>query len=377
MKLQANINNRKNQYNIDKNQRISRVILIRVITILYSISSLFIGCSSISPDVKEQQLSSDPPEFITKSDFLLNTVVSINLYDKQEEALIDGCFDLIRKYETIYSRTDQSSELYALNHGISPLIEQSAHRFTYSLSEELADILKPALAYSELTGGAFDLTIAPITSLWDFQAAEPALPGDKDLAQAIALVDYKNVQLSDHTINFAKEGIGIDLGAIAKGYIADRVKEYLLANGVQSAMINLGGNILCVGSKPDHSPFHIGIQKPYADRNETIAVMELTDLSVVSSGVYERFFELDGRSYHHILNPKTGYPYDNGIISVTIISEKSVDGDGLSTSCFALGLEKGLQLIESLPNTYAVFITDDYELHYSSGFDTAIQVKQQ
>jgi thiamine biosynthesis lipoprotein len=182
------------------------------------------------------------------------------------------------------------------------------------------------------------------------------------------------VQLSGREITYAKEGIGIDLGAIAKGYIADRVKEYLIKNGVKSALINLGGNLLCIGSKPDNIPFQIGIQKPYADRNETIATMEISDLSVVSSGVYERFFELDGKFYHHILNPKTGYPYDNGLISVTIISEKSVDGDGLSTSCFALGLDKGLQLIDRLPNTYAVFITKDYKLHYSSDFESAIRI---
>lgn len=129
--------------------------------------------------------------------------------------------------------------------------------------------------------------------------------------------------------------MGFDLGAIAKGYIADQVKEFLIDKGVGSAIINLGGNVLCLGSKPGGQAFKVGIQKPYADRNETIAIMELSDMSVVSSGVYERFFVKDGVSYHHILNPATGYPLDYGLISVTIISEKSVDGDGLSTTCFA------------------------------------------
>jgi thiamine biosynthesis lipoprotein len=300
-------------------------------------------------------------------------VVSISLYDKQEEALIDGSFDLIEKYEAIYSRTLETSELYKLNHGTAPKV--SGKTLTYSLSEELYDIISNALDYSRLTGGAFDLTIAPITSIWDFKSQEPTIPEDTKLKQALSLVDYKNIQLSGNEIVFAKEGIEIDLGAIAKGFIADKVKEYLTNNGVKSAIINLGGNLLCIGEKPDHTPFHIGIQKPYADRNETIATMEISDRSVVSSGVYERFFEIGGKFYHHILNPRTGYPYDNGLISVTIISPKSVDGDGLSTSCFALGLEKGLQLIESLPDTYAVFITEDYELHYSSGFEAAIRIK--
>ncbi len=332
-----------------------------------------LSCSPGTP--AEQGIPSlKDSEYLSKSEFLLNTVVSINLYDKQEEALIDDSFDLIEKYEAIFSRTRDTSELYQLNHGLAPKVPDK--QLTYSLSEELSDIFRHALTYSRLSDGAFDLTVAPITSIWDFQSPEPSIPDEKNLQQALSLIDYKYIQLSGHEISFAKEGIEIDLGAIAKGYIADRVKEYLMNNGVNSAIINLGGNVLCIGSKPDHSPFHIGIQKPYADRNETIATMEISDRSVVSSGVYERFFEMDGKVYHHILNPKTGYPYDNGLISVTIISPKSVDGDGLSTSCFALGLEKGLRLIESLPDTYAVFITEDYELHYSSGFEAAIRILQ-
>lgn len=337
-----------------------------------ALSILLLSCSPNNP-TKDDDLLPANPEFISKTDFLLNTVVTIKLYDNQDMSLIDGSFDLITRYEAIYSRTLETSELYKLNHGL--LSTSSDKQLTYTISQELADILNNALSYSRLSGGAFDLTVAPITDLWDFKASTPSLPDREKLKQALSLVDYNNVQLSKTEISYAKEGIGVDLGAIAKGYIADRVKEYLMANGVKSALINLGGNLLCIGNKPDQTPFHIGIQKPYANRNETIATMEISDLSVVSSGVYERFFVLDGKTYHHILDPNTGYPYDNGLIAVTIISEKSVDGDGLSTSCFALGLEKGLKLIESLPNTYAVFITEDYQLHYSSGFEVAIPIR--
>lgn len=166
--------------------------------------------------------------------------------------------------------------------------------------------------------------------------------------------------------------MGINLGAIAKGYIADKMKEYLVEQGVKSAIIDLGGNVLCVGEKTDASPFRVGIRKPFADRSETAAIMEISDKSVVSSGVYERFFKKDGVLYHHILNPKTGYPYENNLISVTIISDESTDGDGLSTTCFALGLEKGMELVNSLSDVQAVFITDDYELHYSEDFQDEI-----
>ena len=144
---------------------------------------------------------------------------------------------------------------------------------------------------------------------------------------------------------------------------------------MESAIIDLGGNILCVGSRPGGDPFRIGLQRPFASRSETVATVEITDKSVVSSGIYERYFEEDGVLYHHILNPETGYPYDNGLVSVTIISDESVDGDGLSTSCFALGLEKGMELINSLPDVQAVFITEDRELHFSEGFEEELTVE--
>jgi thiamine biosynthesis lipoprotein len=302
----------------------------------------------------------------------LNTVITINLYDKQDEALLQECFDLISKYENIYSRTSEHSELYTLNHGTAPY-----NGLTYQISDELGDLIKYGLYYSKLSSGAFDISVAPITSLWDFIALNPVLPKEEDILTALSTVNYEYIQLEENNITFTKKDVGLDLGAIAKGYIADRIKELLINNGVHSAMINLGGNVLCIGEKTEGIPFQVGIQKPFADRNEIIAVMEINDLSVVSSGIYERYFTLDGVSYHHILNPKTGYPYDNDLVSVTIISNKSVDGDGLSTTCFALGLDKGLKLIASLPGTYAVFITKDYEIYYSKGFKEAINVFDQ
>ena len=168
--------------------------------------------------------------------------------------------------------------------------------------------------------------------------------------------------------------MGIDLGAIAKGFIADRIKEYLLENNVQSALINLGGNVLLVGSKPNGDDFKVGIQKPFEDRNETIAIMELSDVSIVSSGIYERYFKQDDILYHHILNPSTGYPYDTGLTAVTVITNHSVDGDALSTTAFALGLEQGMEFINSLEDVYAVFITKENELYYSDGFKETIPI---
>ena len=193
------------------------------------------------------------------------------------------------------------------------------------------------------------------------------VPSDSEIREARDKVNRKNLELNGNTLTFGSPDTAIDLGAIAKGYIADRMKDYLVKEGVKSAVINLGGNVLCVGKRPDGTPFKVGLQKPYADRNETIATLDIDGMSVVSSGVYERHFVKDGVNYHHILNPRDGYPYQNGLVSVTIISDLSVDGDGLSTTCFSMGLEKGKALIDSIDGAYGVFITDDYEIVYSEG----------
>ena len=171
---------------------------------------------------------------------------------------------------------------------------------------------------------------------------------------------------------FANDETTIDLGAIAKGYIADRIKDYLKEEKVESAVINLGGNVLCLGERPDGTPFQIGLQKPFASHTETVGVAGVRDLSVVSSGVYERHFIKDGVNYHHILDPSTGYPYENGLVQVTILSPQSVDGDGLSTTAFALGLEKGTELLESMEDVYGIFITEDGELHFTEGAEDFI-----
>lgn len=317
--------------------------------------------SSAAQSGSDPQASSQEP--ITETAFKLNTVVTISIYDSQDTSLLDGCMELCDQYEQMFSRTLETSELYRLNYGELADADGVSH-----LSPELAELIGRGLEYGQLSGGRFDIAIGPVSSLWDFTSDNPSVPEDSLIQAALPLVDYQDVVLDGQDLTFQKEGMQLDLGAIAKGYIADRLKNYLLENGVESAVINLGGNVLCVGSRPDGTPFRVGLQRPFADRNETIATIEVSDLSVVSSGIYERYFEQDGQLYHHILDPATGYPCENNLVAVTILSEESTDGDGLSTTCFALGLEKGMELIESLENVEAMFITEDNELHYSSGF---------
>ncbi len=301
---------------------------------------------------------------------LLHTVCTIQLYDSADYGILNECFAVIDKYEKLFSRTLEGSEVYNINHSTET---------TFEISDELADILEFALSYGALSKGALDVSIAPLSSLWDFSNLEhkTEAPSPEAVAEAKALVNYENISLAGNTLTFSKEGMQLELGAVAKGYIADRVKEFLLSKGVTSAIINLGGNILLVGEKPQGAAFHIGIQKPFEDRDAVVvAVSELKDCSMVSSGIYERYFyDADGIFYHHILNADTGYPCDTDLLQVTIISRDSATGDALSTACFILGLEKGLELVHSLPDVYAVFITSDGKLHFSDGFLDTIPTK--
>lgn len=359
----------------------SRFFYLILCTVLVCPILLFTGCGNIT-DADTSTTGNEP---ISINSIKLNTAVQITIYDSQDKALLDDCLALCDKYELVFSRTNEKSELYKLNHrkdtsDKDPNADEQTIPYpisgtadTWHISEDLASLLSQGLSITRESDGAFDIAIAPLTSLWDFTAEDPKVPDDAAIQKALPLCSSDGVTIDGQDITLPSDDIQFDVGAIAKGYIADRMKDLLVKKGVKSAIINLGGNVLCIGSKPDGTPFKIGIQKPFADRNETEAVMDITGKSVVSSGIYERCFKQNGKLYHHILNPKTGYPYDNSLISVTIISDQSVDGDALSTTCFALGLEDGLKFAEK-KGVQAVFITEDYELHYTDGFQDEINV---
>ena len=363
-----------------RNRSHSRFFYLILCTVLVCPMLLFTGCQNTTGTSTATE-----KEPISISSIKLNTAIQITIYDSQDKSLLDDCLALCDRYELIFSRTNENSELYKLNHrkdtsdkdpnadGQTTPYPVSGTADTWHISEDLAALLSEGLDITRESDGAFDIAIAPLTSLWDFTAEDPKVPDDAAIQKALPLCSSDGVTIDGQDITLPSDDIQFDVGAIAKGYIADRMKDLLVKKGVKSAIINLGGNVLCIGSKPDGTPFKVGIQKPFADRNETEAVMDITGKSVVSSGIYERCFKQNGKLYHHILNPKTGYPYDNSLISVTIISDQSVDGDALSTTCFALGLEDGLKFAEK-KGVQAVLITEDYELHYTDGFQDEINV---
>ena len=275
--------------------------------------------------------------------FLLDTVCTVTA-DCGDD-IINGAFSLCEDLERTLSKNVKDSDVYRLN---------NTEGFV-SVSPDTLKTVERALYYSELSGGKFDITIAPVSALWDFK--NQVVPDRNEIAEALKNVDYHSVEIKDGGISL--DGKQIDLGGIAKGYIADKATEYLKENGVKKALINFGGNICMIGQ------YNIGIKKPFDD--SVIASIEIKDKCAVTSGIYERYIEKDGKTYHHILDPKTGYGVENKLAAVTVIGEKALDCDALSTVCMLLGAEDGLEIINRTADTEAVFIDRDGGITLSSG----------
>lgn len=327
------------------------------LTTIFVFSQLISGCSKKN-------------EPLTKSGFYFNTVISVTVYENASERDLDECFQLAEQYENYFSNTLPDSDVSKINDAAGTPV---------TVHDETIELLETCISYGKLSNGRFDITIGKLSDLWDistkalFEETDASMiPSDTDIAAALATVDYHNIRIDGNEVTLLDANARIDLGGIAKGYIADRMKDLLNERGITNGFINLGGNVLALGGKPDGGTYTIGIQKPFAEDNSAIASVEVTDQTVVSSGIYERNFTVDGTLYHHILDVTTGYPYDNGLAGVTIITKDSVDGDALSTVCFSLGLKDGMALIEELEDTEAIFITTDNEIYTSSGMGSTI-----
>lgn len=275
--------------------------------------------------------------------FLLDTVCTVTA-DCGDD-IINGAFSLCENLERTLSKTLKDSDVYKLN---------NTEGFV-SVSEDTLKTVERALYYGELSGGRFDITIAPVSALWDFK--NQVVPSKDEIAEALQSVDYHSVEIKNGEISL--NGSKIDLGGIAKGYIADKAAEHLKEKGVKKALVNFGGNIRTVGR------YNIGIKKPFDD--SVIASIELSDKCAVTSGIYERYIQKDGKIYHHILDPKTGYGVENELAAVTVIGEGALDCDALSTVCMLSGTEDGLEIINNTAGTEAVFIDRENNITLSSG----------
>lgn len=295
--------------------------------------------------------------------FLMGTVVKISIYNENKQEALTAAFKKVSTLADAITVNQKGSEVDKINN--------NAGKKPVKVSKDVFELIEKAVYYSKNSNGAFDLTIGPITQLWHIGFSDARKPSQEEIDQALKLVDYHDVKLNHQkqTVYLERAGMQLDLGGIAKGFIADKVVEVLKKHDVNTAIVDLGGNIYVMGDSPfrKNKPWNVGIQDPKSVRGTSLGKLPASNKTIVTSGIYERYLKVDGKTYMHLMNPKTGYPFDNNLMGVSIITNKSVDGDALSTATFDKGLEKGLKYIEQKKDTEAIFVTKDKKVYITSG----------
>ena len=292
---------------------------------------------------------------------MLGTVCKVTIYDNPTPEAFSASFARLREIEDRMSLRNQKSEVAEVNRyaGKKPVV----------VSADTFSVIRKALEIAALSSGAFDPTVGPLVQAWDIGGDNPRKPPQDEIDSLLPLIGYERViiDIEASSVFLKDEGMVLDLGGIAKGYAADEVARILHEHGVEHAIVNLGGNVLTLGNKTDGKPWKIGVQDPEALRGEYVMILSLTDQTLVTSGPYERFLELDGEVYHHILDTKTGYPVKSDFTSVSIVTKNSLLADALSTSLYALGYTDGMALINTLQDVEAIFMTEEKKILLSDG----------
>lgn len=332
----------------------------RIINILLAICVIVIILLLINKFIAQYNKSQKMHEAI-RSGYVLGTLINLRAYGNVPEAAIDKAFEKLNDIDDKMSAFKENSEISRIN--------LSAGINTQVVSDDTYFVVKKAVEYSKILEGTFDPTIRSLVKLWGIGTKEEKIPQRSEIDKALKLVNYNDVILeeSNSSIKLKQEKQALDVGGIAKGFAADEVRNIFIKHSIKSALIDLGGNIFALGNKIDNTPWRVGIQNPFKPRGEFIGILSVVNKSIVTSGNYERYFMKDGRRFHHIIDPKTGYPSESKIISATIISDDSIDGDGLSTGIYILGVEKSLSIIESIEGVEAVLVTEDKKVYVTSG----------
>lgn len=305
------------------------------------------------------------PEPESKSFFAMDTYMTITAYGENAESALDQSEEKIEKLEKMWSVTDEDSEIYKINHNKGESV---------SVSSETAELIDFSLNISKMTSGAFDCTMYPILTEWGFTTGEYHIPEDEKIAKLLEHTGYEKIQLSGQTV-MLPEDMQIDLGAVGKGYTGDLVTEILKENGIKSALLDLGGNIQTIGTKPDGTPWKIGLRSPFDEG--TFAILKVSDCSVITSGGYERYFVgEDGETYWHILDPATGKPARSGLLSVTVIGKEGKFCDALSTSLFVMGLERAEELWKEHDDFEMVLVSEDGEIYITEGIENKFSLNE-
>lgn len=290
------------------------------------------------------------------STFAFDTVVELSLYG--DASVLDRAVDECARYDKLFSAQRQDSDIWRINHAGGVPVE---------VDPDTARLIRDSLVFCESSDGVFDITIGAVSLLWDFDNA--VKPADADIKAALPHVGWRAVSAEGNVVTLADPLAAIDLGGIAKGWITDRLVDLYRANGIESGLVDLGGNVFALGQKPSGALWTIGLRDPNVSAGKAVATIEVRNRSVVASGLYERHFEQDGVDYYHILDPKTGYPAVTDLRADTVVTERSVDGDGLSTTLFIDGSVLGMHQAEQREDVEVLFVLDDGSTIESSGFD--------
>ncbi len=299
---------------------------------------------------------------ITKEEIIFGSIpVKITIFDSRKEEALEEAFELIKAIDNQMSKNKETSEISAIN--------SAAGKDYVSVSEETFKIIQKSESFYEISEGYFDITIGPLVELWDIGPTTGHIPKESEINNILSLINYNDILFDERNygVKLRKKGMVIDLGGIAKGYAADVVVEHFKAAGINKAIINLGGNVSVMGQKNEEALWSVGIQNPLEPTGSSLGILKASDLSVVTSGIYQRYFEESGVRYHHILDPKDGYPIRNDLQSVTIVTENSLRADALSTALFALGLEEGLALANGDQSIEAIFVTKENKIYLTEG----------
>ncbi|MGN1402818.1 MAG: FAD:protein FMN transferase [Ruminococcus sp.] len=305
-----------------------------------------------------ETMSADGESAVTKDVFAMDTYMRLTAYGDGAERAVEEAASYIAEMDALLSTGLETSEISQLN-----------SNGTGTLSPDGAAILESAIAICQDTGGAFQPLLYPVLEAWGFPDRAYRVPEQQELEQLLKLADLSKLQfdLGTGDVSFDQAGMKLDFGGIAKGYVSSQIREIFISCGVTSGMVSLGGNVQVMGTKPDGSPWRVGVQNP--DSNGTyLGILEVQDKAVITSGGYERYFEQDGEAYHHIIDPATGYPAQSGLTSVTIVSDDGTLADGLSTALFVMGLERAFAYWQAHSDQFdAILLTDEGELYVTEG----------
>lgn len=337
----------------------------KLLALFFCILLVLVGCTTDNPEDPK----TTEPQMVEKEDFVLGTLGKIRVFSDSEDKgndAIEKAYYRILEIENTMSTSIEGSDINKINKG--------AGDEAVDVKAETISVIKKGIEYLSITNGTFNIGLGSLIELWGIGKDWQKVPTDAEILQAKAHIDLVNLEIANNKVSLKDSEMRLDLGGIAKGYAVDEAVRVLRENGINSGFVNMGGDVYALGRKPDGSAWNVGIQNPEIGVGGVIAKLELVDQSIVTSGDYERYFVENGQHYHHILDPETGYPTRNELSSVTIISEKSIDGDVLSTSVFVMGLEEGLSFIEGQENIEAVLVTKDKKVYTTSGMVGKVEI---